>query len=919
MMMLEAILWSVAAGAALGVPLRAHTLTCEGMAGTVHTNEPSPRLSWLIESETRGTAQTAYQVHAATSVALLESGKPDLWDSGKVASRQSYLIPYGGRRLRSGEPSFWRVRVWDNYGGSSPFSATAEWRSGLHSTNDWGAKWITAATSADFSKSAPAPYLRKAFDLPKKSIARATLRASARGLYVPFLNGRRVGADSFTPGWTDYNRRIQYQTYDVTDRVMSGPNAIGMVLGDGWYCGHVCWFGRNQYGSFPEGLARLTVEYDDGKQDVIVSDGSWKGSAGPILASDMLMGEAYDARREHGSWSESTFDDSKWLPVLAAGSLGHVPIVPQPCEPVRAWKELAPVSFKKDKNGAWVFDLGQNLVGWARLKLSAPAGAEIHLRFAEVLNADGTIYVTNLRSAKQTDTYVAKGAGEETWEPLFTFHGFRYVEVAGLAGEPTSETITGIAAGSDLEQTGLLETSNPLLNQLQHNIWWGMRGNYLEVPTDCPQRDERLGWMGDAQIFAATATFNANVLPFLTKWVTDVADAQTPDGAFPNVAPQSIGLGDGAPAWADAGTIVPWTLYLRYGDARILDRHFGNMAKYVRMIEAANPDLLWRNRSSHNFGDWLSIEADTPRPVLATSYFAHSAWIVSRSAEITGRTDDARAFKKLFEEIRKAFNKAYVKPDGRIEGDTQTLYVLALRFDLLSAENRKRAARFLVEDIQKRKGHLSTGFVGCGHILPALTEAGENDLAYELLLKETFPSWLYSVKRGATTIWERWDGWTEEKGFQDPGMNSFNHYAFGSVGDWMYRVIGGIEPGPPPSPSGSSSGGGQGGRGPGAPGYQSFLLRPRPGGGLTWARASLLSPYGRIVSSWRIEGDVFEYTVEVPPNSTAVAWIPAASEDVTESGKPARSVDGVRYSSFGKGHATYELGSGKYVFRSKLR
>ena len=443
------------------------------------------------------------------------------------------------------------------------------------------------------------------------------------------------------------------------------------------------------------------------------------------------------------------------------------------------------------------------MVGWVRLKVEGEAGTEVTLRHAEALNPDGTVYTTNLRSARQADTYILKGEGEEVYEPRFTFHGFRYVEVTGYPGEPPLGAITGRVVHSATPPAGSFECSSPMVNKLQENIVWGQRGNFLSVPTDCPQRDERLGWTGDAQVFVRTAAFNMDVAAFFEKWMVDVQDAQSPEGAFPDVAPllRGSGLIDlrwGAPAWGDAGVIVPWTIYRTYDDTRIVERHYSAMARWMEYLYEANPDLIRKNRMGNNYGDWLSPKGDlTPKDLLATAYWAYDAKLMAEMAGATGRSDDAREYRDLNENIRAAFEETYVSPDGRIKGDTQTGYLLALHMDLLPEELRSAAAEHLVRTIEREDWHLTTGFAGVGYLCPVLTEAGYTDVAYRLLENETYPSWGYTVKNGATTIWERWDGWTEENGFQSPNMNSFNHYSLGSVGEWLYRYVAGIDLGEP--------------------------------------------------------------------------------------------------------------------------
>ncbi|MDP9362633.1 MAG: family 78 glycoside hydrolase catalytic domain, partial [Chloroflexota bacterium] len=549
-----------------------------------------------------------------------------------------------------------------------------------------------------------------------------------------------------------------------------------------------------------------------------------------------------------------------------------------------------------------IVDMGQNMVGWVRLRAAGPAGTTIRLRFGEVLNPDGSLYTENLRSAHQTDTFVLAGGGEETFEPRFTFHGFRYVEVTGYPGELEPGAITARVVESATPAAGTFACSDPLVNQLHRNVVWGQRGNSLSIPTDCPQRDERLGWLADAQVFARTACFNRDVAAFFTKWLEDVDDARSPEGAYPDVAPRLIDRADGAPAWGDAGIILPWVLYLQYGDSRLIERHLPAMAGWLAWVGEANPDRLWRHRRGNDFGDWLSVDAETPKDLLATAFWANSARLLARMARAIGRGEDAARHDALFDEIKAAFVAAYVDPDGRVAGETQTGYVLALAFDLLPADRRAAAARHLVADIERRGDHLSTGFAGVSLLLPVLTEAGYPEVAYRLLCQEGFPSWGHMIRQGATTIWERWDGWTRERGFQDPGMNSFNHYSLGAVGEWLYRYAAGNDADHD------------------RPGFAHVLIRPRPGGGLTFARATYRSIRGTIASGWERTDGAFTLRITIPATSTATVRLPAADPDaVTEGGQPAATAEGVRFVGAEDGDAVFEVGSGDYLFRSPLR
>ena len=737
-------------------------------------------------------------------------------------------------------------------------------------------------------------YLRKSFTLDK-AVARATLYATAQGLYEASLNGKRVGDITLAPEFTQFEKRLRYQTYDVTAMVRKGANVLGAQIANGWFAGHIGNGGFQVWGQRPALRAQLEIEFADGTTTRVVTDGTWKSHDSPLLYSDFMKGENFDARAILAGWNTPNVDDAKWDGV-SEPKAAAVPIQAQVTQPVRKLAEIKPVKLTEPKPKQWTFDLAQNMVGVVRLKVNEPAGTKITLRHAEMLSPDGTLYTTNLRGAPSVDTYICKGGGE-TWQPQFTFHGFRYVELTGLTRKPTVESVTGVVLGSDTPRTGEFSCSDKRINRLQANIEWGQRGNYLSIPTDCPQRDERLGWMGDAQVFVRTATFNADVEAFFTKWLVDVDDSQGESGAFSDVSPKAKFGSPGTPAWADAGVICPWTIYQAYGDKRLLERHFPAMVKWVEWCRTHSNGLIRERDRGNDYGDWLSIGADTPKDVIGTAYFAYSTRLVARAARALGKESEAAQYEKLFNDIREAFQKKYVAADGRIHGNTQCVYVMGLKFDLLTPAQRDQAIRYLVDDIVKKGNHLSTGFVGVSYLLPVLAENGQTDLAYKLLFQDTFPSWLFSVKHGATTIWERWDGWTPDKGFQDPGMNSFNHYSLGSCGEWFYSGIAGIF------------------TDPAAPGFKRFTVKPTPGPGLTSAKASFRSIHGLIASEWKVAGGQIGLTVTVPPNTTATIVVPTRDPaSVKESGKPAASATGLKPAKAGTGEAAFEVGSGTYRF-----
>ena len=745
----------------------------------------------------------------------------------------------------------------------------------------------------------PASYLRHTFQV-EKPVLRATAYASALGLYEMRLNGRRVGDQFFDPGWTDYEKRVYYRAFDVTSLLHPGANAIGAILGDGWYSGYVGYKPeRDHYGKHPRFRAHVEIEYRDGNREVVASDAGWRATTGPILESDFLMGEVYDARRELPGWDESSYDASDWQPVDVTERIA-ARLETHPGQPVRAITELVPKKVTEPKPGVYVVDLGQNFAGFCRLRLKGRRGQVVTLRFAERLNPDGTIYTTNLRAARVVDTYVCKGGGKpEIFEPRFTFHGFQYVEVSGLDTPPTKEMITGVALSSDTPLSGRFECSDPMVNQLVSNILWTQRANFIDVPTDCPQRDERLGWTGDAQIYVRTAALLSDVQAFFTKWLVDLEDAQRADGQFPMVAPLKVAGADGGPGWADAGVICPWAIYQVYGDLRCLEERYDGMVKFLEFCRGRSTDGLLPPEKFHCFGDWVSVDADTPKTVIYTAYYAHAADLVARSAEALGRVDDAVQYRKLFSDIKAAFRKAYINADGRIEGNTQCAYVMALAFDLVEGGQREAAAEHLIERIEARQGHLSTGFLGTKDLMLVLSKIGREDVAYRLLHNESYPSWGFSIRNGATSIWERWNGWTPEKGFMDPGMNSFAHYSFGAVGQWLFENVGGIQPE--------------------TPGYERILIRPRPGGKIDWARVEYESVRGRIATHWTRKDGRFHLEVDIPPNTTATIHLPAREGGrVTESGVPAAEAPGLEFTGWIAGAALFEAGSGHYAFVSEV-
>ncbi|UVI32670.1 glycoside hydrolase family 78 protein [Paenibacillus spongiae] len=904
--------------------LTAGRLRTEYLDDPLGIDSAAPRLGWIALADRRGAKQTAYRLLVATSIELLDRDEGNLWDSGRVASEESQHIAYEGLELVSGQLAYWKVRLWDEVGNAGNWSGTAWWSMGLLERDQWQGQWIGWKNDHKPTKEQPKPsiYLRRGFQVGK-GVKRATAYATALGLYRLYLNGRRVGSDVFSPEWTDYHVRTQYQTYDVTGLLEEGDNAAGAILGQGWYAGYIGMYGYQKYGMDPSFLLQLNIEYEDGTTDRLMTDGDWKASHGPIVSSDLQMGETIDARKEMPGWNIQSFDDSSWTPVdIMYDYRGW--LVSQMSRTIRVTERRQPAEIRPLPDGRVIIDMGQNMAGWIAVTLTGEAGARCTFRFGEVLDDSGQLYTDNLRLARQTDTYVCKGGEEETFEPSFTYHGFRYVEASGTGF--AIKSVTGIVVHSDLPMTGELETSNPLVNQLISNIRWTQRANFMSVPTDCPQRDERHGWTGDAQIFASTAAYNMDVAAFFAKWLVDLEDAQQPTGAFTDFAPFIFGpktefdndftyTHTASSGWADAPIIVAWSMYETYGDKKILSKHYEAMKKWVAFNWRQFPDGI--RRDVPQYGDWLSVNerpfdeviaefgrmvshhSTTPYDIFSTAYMAFNAKLLSDIAGVLGKKEDSELYAGRFAAIRKSFIEHFVDEQGHIKGDTQTAYAMALEMDLLPEQLRPIVLERLVSKIEQAGDMATTGFHGTKFLMSVLTKNGHEALAYRLLLRESYPSWLYSVNQGATTIWERWDGWTKEGGFQDPGMNSFSHFAFGSVGEWLYRNAGGI------------------GRDPSEPGYRKLLIRPRIRGGLTSARCSYDSLYGLVKTDWKLVNGELHLGITVPANVSATVYVPSVEgSDVLEVASPAAAAKDVELLGREDGCCVYRIGSGRYCFIS---
>ena len=828
-----------------GAPARALTVG-EGFVDPVGFYDATPTFSWKLPEGMK--KQTAYCIEAT-------SAEKTLWNSGWVTSEQSVGVKYGGPALASRQKIEWRVNIRNEAGKESGWSKPACFELGLLSAKEWKAQWIRPQGATD-PKAEQVAWLRRTFPLSKdKKIAQARLYITARGFFTLQLNGECVSQDIFANGWTSYLNRLDTLTYDVTRQLKKGENAFEAMLGTGWYAGRLGWGKRTRgfYGTDPELLLQLEVAYKDGTRETVISDGQWEGTRnGPIINASIYDGEIVDARKEVTGWA----------PVTATADLGTARLTPKPFPPVRVTQTLAVKNITEPEKGRFVFDLGQNMVGWPKIKIPVEKDQTVTIRFAEMLQTNGTLYTANYRTAKSTDIYTAAKTGTLEWQPTFTFHGFRYVELSGLSKDvkPRKDWVTGLVFHSDLTRIGSFESSHAKLNQLQSNILWGQRGNFVDIPTDCPQRDERLGWTGDAQAFGPTAMYNYDCHAFFKSWLGSMRDDQMKDGRIPHVIPDVLRAGD-SPGWMDAATFIPWDLYVRTGDTEVLAENFEMMEKLVGCYRAQSVNGL--TPKMKGFGDWLQPYAkdnkgETPHHLLGVAFYARSARILADSARILGRTDDAKKYAAEADAVRDAFLKNYFDAEYKLQNapETQTAYVLALAFDLVPKEMRDKVGTHLVRLVKAADGHLRTGFLGTPYIASVLEQTGHADIALDLLFKESYPSWFYSINQGATTMWERWNSFSHEKGFGDVGMNSFNHYAYGAIEQWMVERVAGLAPDPA------------------VPGYKHFFIRPLIGGPLDSVRAELETPYGKASSAWTLKNKQVVMDIVVPPNTTATVEFP---------------------------------------------
>jgi len=864
-------------------------LRTEHRADPIGLDEPRPRLSWRVELAHPATHQASFAIEVAREPSFARAAI--VWRS-EVATGDPAIV-YDGPPPGSRERRLWRVRLVDDRGVEGPWSAPGAWEMGLLDPADWAGRWIGWIDPTAASWSSRSPILRRSFRLPRAAV-RARAHVTALGLVELTINGHRTDADRMAPGWTDYRQRIQYRSTDVLDLLRPGENVVAARLGRGWFAGDVGQFGAEQYGDFPALMAQIEVDLVGGRRIVVATDAAWRAHPGPIVADDLLMGEAWDARDEPTGWDGAGYRDDDWRAVVVQAAPGGR-LVAQRDPGVDIVAELEPRAITDVADQRSIVDFGQNIAGHVRIRASAPAGTRIVIRHAEALDPQGGLYTASLRSARQTDSYTFRGEGSEVFEPRFTMHGFRYAEISGLAEGLEPGQLTARAVSSMGPATGSFACSDELVNAIHRNVHWGLRGGLVGLPIDCPQRDERLGWTADAAAMASSALFLGDTAALFEKWLVDLSDAQLPSGAYPDVAPRIGVTGSGNAGWADAGVLVPWSVYERTGNLGVIARQYDSMLRYLRFLEA---DQVGGVRHGGRYGDWLALETPTSFELIGTAYLARSAALFVRMAQLLGRHDDARPFARLAARARSAFRDRFMTAPGVLRDETQTGYALALGFELVAPSVRSVAAGRLAALVEEAGGHLLTGFLGTGFVLDALSDHGRHALATRVVRADTYPGWGYEVRQGATTIWERWNGWTPEDGFADPGMNSLNHAALGSVADWLHRTVAGLAPA--------------------EPGYATMLVRPRPGVGFAWARATHDSAHGHHAVAWTLDGAVLELTVEAPPNTAARILLPGAARDVVVDGHAAPARRPARDAPSGEFVRRFDLPWGRHVVQATL-
>lgn len=867
---------------------------CEHLVNPLGIETPAPRLSWRLASDRRGARQLAYRLLVASTASNLANGNGDLWDSARVESDASVLVPYAGVPLTSRQCCWWRVSVWDETG-QEHVSDPAWWEMGLLDPHDWQAQWIAADTPTYYHGVPAAPLLRTAFQVTKP-IRAARAYVCGLGFYEFFLNGQKVSDAVLHPAFTKYDARALYTVYDITDALRPGANAAGMCLGTGWYHHHTrdVW---NLYAApWVDGckaLVQIEVRYADGSAECVCSNHDWQTASGPILFDGLRNGEIYDARLEQPGWHTAAFDASTWSAAqIARHPGGHLRAqIMQPC---RVTATLRPVSVQQVHPGVWVYDMGRNIAGWARLTLSGPAGTTVTLRYAEQLGPDGDINQAHIKQFVQTgefqtDTYILHGNGPETYEPRFAYHGFQYVQVSGLPGAATLDMLTGCVVHTDVAQIGTFTCSNDLINKIQQAAVAATMGNYHGIPTDCPHR-EKNGWTGDAQLSAEQMLFNFDLAAPLSKWLEDFRDCQRPSGAFPGIVPTGgWGYNWGAgPAWDSAYLMIPWYLYLYRGDIEILRRHYDGMQRYLEFLSSLASDGIVQ----FGLGDWCppgprAEGHKAPAELTNTAYYYADARLLAQIAALLGHEQDAVRYNTLAQQIKAAARQRFYDPhQGRLSGHSQTAIACFLYQGLIEPDEREAFARMLLNEIAACNDHIDCGILGAKYVLNILTELGHPDVAYRIATQPDYPGWGAWIAQGATTLWETWDG-----------NASRNHHMFSDISAWFYKTLAGILPDPQ------------------HPGFKHSIIKPWPLAGLTDASGSTETPYGTLHSSWRREDGRVLLDICIPPNSSASIHLPASDPAVIhESGQPLASAEGVQVQGVEQGRVVCRVGAGTYRF-----
>ena len=887
-------------------------LRCELLTDPQGIDCAVPRLSWEINSDGRNIQQTAYQILVATSLEKLNADEGDLWDSKTVQSNASINVLYGGKKLESRTVCFWKVKITTNQG-SSEWSRPASWSMGLMNQNDWQAKWtgLDKSFKNDVVDKAntrlAARYFRKEFDANQKPV-KATVYVSGLGLYKLYINGKKIGDQELAPTPTDYTKVVKYNTFDVTNELSQGKNAIATTLGNGRFF-HLRYdpkdaFTRN-FG-FPKMILQLELTYADGSTQTIVSDDSWKVTAdGPIRANNEFDGEEYDATMEMPGWDATGFDDSKWLQAeLVDAPAGKLEA--QINRNIKVMETIRPVGIKQLKPDVYILDMGQNMVGWVSMKVKGEAGKTVKLRFSEVLKDNGELYLDNIRGALVTDLYTLKGSGAELFEPIFIYHGFRFVEITGYPGTPTVNDFEGKVVYDEMAVTGQFETSNPTINQIYKNSYWGIRGNYRGMPTDCPQRDERMGWLGDRAVGSHGESFIFDNNGLYAKWLDDIAQSQREDGSIPDVSPNYWMIYSDNMTWPGAFVIIANMLYEQYGNKEPIVKHYDSMKKWMTYMRGKYmvDDIMTKDR----YGDWCMppespelIHSQDPArktdaAVLGTTFYYRMLFLLERFANLLDKPADAKAFTDEAVVVKNAYNNQFFnKETAQYSNNTVTANLLSLSYGMVPDGYEDKVFQNIVDKtVNEFNSHVSTGLVGIQWLMRGLSDRGRADLAYRIATNRDYPSWGFMIEHDATTIWELWNGNTA-----DPAMNSHNHVMLlGDLIVWFYEYLAGIQ------------------NAPGSVGFEKIVMRPYPVEGLDYVKASYQSASGFIKSSWQKNGNAFQWEITVPGNTTATVYIPASDkEQITESGQKASSAKGVKFVKMEGGYAVYEVGSGSYSFQ----